>query len=44
MSYLFVAYVVIWLALFAYVMNLSSKQKKLDREIDTFRKILDEKK
>ncbi len=43
MSYLFAAYAVIWLALFAYVMSLSSKQKTLDQEIETLKKLLKEK-
>ena len=42
MSYLFAAYAVIWLALFAYLMSLSSKQKKLNQEIETLKKILNE--
>jgi CcmD family protein len=44
MSYLFAAYMVIWLALFAYFVNLSKRQQKLQREIDTLKKILEEKK
>ena len=43
MSYLFAAYAVIWLALFAYMMSLSSNQKKLNQEIETLKKILNEK-
>ena len=34
MSYLFSAYMVIWLVLCAYMVHLSNKQKKLDREIE----------
>ena len=44
MSFLFAAYMVIWIALFTYLMSLSKKQQKLDREIETLKKILDEKK
>ena len=44
MSFLFAAYMVIWIALFAYLMSLSKKQQRLDREIETLKKILDEKK
>ena len=44
MSYLFAAYMVIWIALFTYLMSLSKKQQNLDREIETLKKILDEKK
>jgi CcmD family protein len=43
MSYLFAAYAVIWLSLFAYVMSLSSKQKKLNQEIETLKKLLKDK-
>lgn len=42
MSYLFAAYMVIWLVLFAYLVRLSNKQKKLDREIETLKKLVDE--
>lgn len=44
MSYLFIAYVVIWLALFAYMLHLSGRRKKLSNEIDTLKKLLEEKK
>jgi CcmD family protein len=44
MSYLFAAYMIIWLALFAYLVSLSKKQQKLDREIETLKRILEEKK
>lgn len=44
MSYLFSAYAVVWILLFAYVVSISSKQKKLDREMDTLKKILEQKK
>ena len=44
MSYLFAAYAVIWLALFVYLVNLSLKQKKLDQEIETLRKLLEARK
>ncbi|HEX9723301.1 MAG TPA: CcmD family protein [Vicinamibacteria bacterium] len=44
MSFLFTAYMVIWIALFMYLMSLSKKQQKLDREIEILKKILDEKK
>ena len=42
MSYLFSAYMIIWLVLFAYMVHLSKKQKKLDREIETLKKLVDE--
>jgi CcmD family protein len=43
MSYLFSAYAVVWIALFAYVLSISSKQKELDREMETLRKLLEQK-
>lgn len=44
MSYLFAAYAAIWILLFAYVMSVSGRQKKLDQEIETLRKIVESKK
>jgi CcmD family protein len=44
MSFLFAAYMIIWIALFTYFMSLSKKQQRLDQEIETLKKILDEKK
>jgi CcmD family protein len=44
MSYLFAAYAAIWILLFAYIMSVSGKQKKLDQEIETLRKIVEQKK
>ena len=44
MSFLFAAYMIIWIALFTYFMSLSKKQQRLEREIETIKKILDEKK
>ncbi len=43
MSYLFTAYSVVWILLFAYIMSVSSKQKQLDQEIETLRQILEKK-
>ena len=42
MTYLFVAYAVIWILLFGYVMYLSDKQKKLDAELDALKRQMDE--
>jgi len=42
MSYLFASYTVIWLAIFAYVVSLSRKQKRLNQEIETIKKLLEE--
>jgi len=44
MSYLFTAYAVVWILLFAYIMSVSNKQKQLDQEIRTLRQILEKKK
>ena len=44
MSFLFAAYMVIWTALFIYLVSLSKKQQRLDSEIETLKKILEEKK
>ena len=44
MSYLFAAYMVIWTALFFYMVSLSKKQQRLDGEIEILKKILEEKK
>ena len=44
MTYLVLAYAVIWLALFFYLMHISGKQADLIREIETLRKLLEEKK
>jgi len=44
MSYLLAAYSVVWIFLFAYILSISSKQKKLEIEMDTLRKLLERKK
>ena len=44
MTYLVLAYAVIWLALFFYLRHISGKQSDLDREIETLRKLLEDKK
>jgi CcmD family protein len=44
MSYLFVSYMVIWSALFAYLLHISAKQRNLNREIETLKRLLEEKK
>jgi CcmD family protein len=43
MSYLFSAYAVVWIALFAYILSISSHQKKLDREMETLKKLIEQK-
>ncbi len=44
MSYLLAAYSVVWILLFSYILSISSKQKKLEMELDTLRKLLERKK
>lgn len=44
MSYLFSAYAVVWIFLFAYVMSIASRQARLDRELETLKKLLEQKK
>jgi CcmD family protein len=44
MSYLFAAYTLVWVVLFLYLISLSRRQRKLDREIDNLRKMLEARK
>jgi CcmD family protein len=44
MSYLLAAYSLVWILLFAYILSISSKQKKLEMEVETLRRLLDRKK
>ena len=44
MSYLFAAYAVTWILLFLYMWSMASKQKKLDAEIATLEKLIEQKK
>ncbi len=44
MIYLFSAFAVTWLLIFIYILSLSAKQKILDEEIRTLRKIIEQKK
>ena len=44
MRYLLAAYSVVWILIFAYILSISSKQKKLEVEMETLRKLLDRKK
>jgi CcmD family protein len=43
MSYLFTAYLIIWIVLFLYLMSLSQRQKRLDQELETLRRLVAEK-
>jgi CcmD family protein len=44
MSYLFAAYTVTWILLFLYITGIASKQKKLDSELATLKKLIEQKK
>ena len=44
MSYLFAAYTVTWIFLFLYLLGISAKQKKLDTEMATLKKLIEQKK
>lgn len=44
MSYLFAAYTVTWVLLFLYLVGIASKQKKLDNELATLKKLIEQKK
>ena len=41
MSYLFAAYTVTWILLFLYIFGLSRKQKKIDEDLATLRKMVE---
>jgi CcmD family protein len=43
-GYLLAAFIIIWVAVFAYVFSLSQKQKRLRREIDQLKATLQEQK
>lgn len=43
MSYLFAAYAVTWMLLFFYVSTISGKQRKLDQEVETLKKLIERK-
>jgi CcmD family protein len=42
--YLFSGYAVVWIFIFTYILSISSKQKKLETEMETLRKLLERKK
>jgi CcmD family protein len=44
LGFLFAGYAVVWIFLFSYILSLSSKQKKLETEMETLRKLLERKK
>jgi CcmD family protein len=43
-AYLFAGYAVVWIFIFTYILSISSKQKKLETEMETLRKLLERKK
>ncbi len=43
-GYLLAAFIIIWVAVFAYVFSLSQRQKRLRREIDQLKATLQEEK
>lgn len=44
MIYLFAAYTAVWILLFAYVSSISGRQKRLNREMETLKKLLEQSK
>ena len=42
MVYLFTAYLVIWLALFLYLLSLSRRQQDLERNVDLLQQMLEQ--
>jgi CcmD family protein len=42
--YLFAGYAAVWIILFAYVASVSSKQKKIEEEMEMLRKLIERKK
>jgi CcmD family protein len=44
MNYLLAAYSLVWILLFFYVLSISTKQKKLELELETLRRLLERKK
>jgi len=43
MGFLFFAYLAVWTALFVYFIRISSKQKRLEQELETLQNIVKEK-
>ena len=44
MGYLFAAYTVVWALIFGYVVSLSGRQKRLNQELETLKRMIEEKK
>jgi len=42
MTYLFAAYTVVWLVLFAYILFISGQQRNLDRKLDELRRMFED--
>lgn len=44
LAYLFAGYAAVWIFLFSYILSISTRQKKLETEMETLRKLLERKK
>ena len=42
LGFLFAAYSVVWIVLFAYFFSLSRRHRRLERELESLRRVLDE--
>lgn len=42
MTYLFAAYAVVWILIFAYTLYVSGKQRTLDAKLDELRRIIED--
>ena len=42
LHFLFAAYSVVWIVLFAYFFSLSRRHRRLERELESLRRVLDE--
>lgn len=43
MPYLFAAFSVVWIVIFLYVLSISRRQRELSREVETLRRMTEEK-
>ncbi|MCY4388537.1 MAG: CcmD family protein [Desulfurellaceae bacterium] len=43
MSYLFAAFSVVWIVIFLYALSISRRQQELSREVETLRRMTEEK-
>ncbi|MCK8825185.1 CcmD family protein [Fuchsiella alkaliacetigena] len=42
LNYLFIGYLVIWIIIFVYTLNIGKKQKKLEKDIDFIKRSLEQ--